>query len=229
MGKLLFFIFFPPNWKAKPTPGVDTCDVTRRRTWQGMAAQGHDAAHRQRGSPITLLRKNALADNNWMTFKRFCLHIAKNTFDYGFYSPDETGAPSSSPRPRKATCGTRPGLGEGELLRGTQNHTQVSKGILKELIERQRNRNAHLQLLHLWRQMSVYSGQEQTVPFGAVSRVGQNISSRIDFVLKSGLGEEIRVNTSWPLPVTYQTNQEGRKEGTEERGEEGRKQGRGGR
>lgn len=31
----------------------------------------------------------------------------------------------------------------------TLNHTEVSKGILKELIERQQNRDAHLQLLHL--------------------------------------------------------------------------------
>lgn len=60
--------------------------------------------------------------------------------------------------------------------------------------------------------MSVYSIQEQTVSFGAFCRVGQNISSRTDFVLKSGPGEEIRVKASWPVPITYQTNQEGRKE-----------------
>lgn len=68
-----------------------------RRTWQGMVAQGHDAAHRQGNNPVTLSRKNTLADNNWVTFKRFWLRIAKNTFDYGFYNLDETGAPSSSP------------------------------------------------------------------------------------------------------------------------------------
>jgi len=67
-------------------------------------------------------------------FKEFCLHIAKNAFDYGFYSLDATG--TLRPALNQGTLHV-PGLGEGELLRGTQNPTEVSKEILKECIERQ--------------------------------------------------------------------------------------------
>jgi len=77
--------------------------------------------------------------------------------------------------------------------------------------------------------MAIYSFQEQPVPFRVFCRVGQNISSRTIFVLKSGLGEETRVKASWAIPFTYQANccllPPGRKEGVKEQGEEGRKQG----
>lgn len=55
-------------------------------------------------------------------------------------------------------------------------------------------------------------------------RVGQNISSRTDFVPKSGLGEEIREKASWSVPVTKPTAAFFLQEGRKEQRNEGRKE-----
>lgn len=131
-----------------------------RRTWQGIAAPRCNASHRKGDSPIVLsqwiplLTTTGLRSNSSVyIWQRMLLIMA-------FYSLDETGAPD--PALNQATlhgaCAPAPGrvssCGEHEITH------KFSKEIWKEHIEHQRNKNTHLWLLHLWRQMSIYSVQE---------------------------------------------------------------------
>lgn len=65
--------------------------------WQQTMAAWCDTERRKGDSSAALLPNNTLTDNHWITFKHFCLHIAENTFDYGFYSLGESRDTKCSP------------------------------------------------------------------------------------------------------------------------------------
>lgn len=92
--------------------------------WQQTMAAWCDTEHRKGDSSAALLQNNTLADNHWITFKRFCLHIVENTFDYGFYSLGESRATKCSPVVKgNLRQGRWHGLAAGTVARWSQQRS----------------------------------------------------------------------------------------------------------
>lgn len=114
-----------------------------------------------------------------------------------------------------------PGLGEDKIPLGTQKPCRTQQRNIKRAYQKSvEQEHSFVAFTSLKTNANLLSSRKAC----AFQMFRQNISSRTDFVRKSGLGAEMRENASWPVPVTYQSKCCLLPAGRKEQRNEGRKE-----